>query len=456
PNVVDIGTSAYRVQGGWSVITGTVVQPGGFMSAMHMNIEADAINAVNDAFLIRGADGRVDEAATVALVNQMKANLGLNYTESTVADDIHTRFIKEKKGFGPLGQIVAMVAAVALAVVTAGAASAAIAAAQIAAAEAGMTALIATGSIVEATAAGGLLASSAFAAGGMANLAIAGALGSIASSATIQIGMTGTIKLDQLATAGLAGAVTGGLAGYFGSSYGVDRLLASGAAGCGTAAMQGGDCKAGAVTGLATAAVAWAADAMRQDQIESSQRFKGIYDARDENGRLISNATGSSSGIDGDGMKIAGTRVSADDLRKYGIVAERPDGAWDFTGTGINPDTNDKWTLTEALNREGGLTGGFQGLPGTLAKSPYPPGTFTDKVLESFAGPHDYLGSLTAYDQLGNLKEGMTSFQRMMFEIQTDIDIPLAAPFAGVTLLNQYGIDWSVFRNQSQQSKNAK
>ncbi|MGO4330124.1 beta strand repeat-containing protein [Cupriavidus sp. M-11] len=456
PNVVDIGTSAYKAQGGWNVITGTVVQPGGFMSAMHMNIEADSIRAINDAFLVRGADGTVDEAATVALVNQLKANLGLNYTEGTVADDIHTQFIKEKKGFGPLGQIVMIVAAVALAVVTAGAAAAALTAAQVAAAEAGMATLIATGSIAEATAAGGILASSAFAAGGMANLAIAGALGSIASSAAIQLGVTGTIKLDQLATAGIAGAVTGGLAGYFGSSYGVDRLLASGVAGCGTAAMQGGDCKSGAMTGFATAAVAWAADAMRQDQIESSQRFKGVYDTRDEDGRLVSNATGPSSGINGDGMKIAGTRVSADDLRKYGTVVERPDGAWDFTGTGINPDTNDKWTLPEALNKEGGLTGGFQGLPGTLAKSPYPPGTFTDKVLESFAGPHDYLGSLTAYDSLGNLKEGMTSFQRMMFEIQTDIDIPLAAPFAGVTLLNQYGIDWSVFRNQSQQSKDAK
>jgi len=209
------------------------------------------------------------------------------------------------------------------------------------------------------------------------------------------------------------------------------------------------------MTGFATAAVAWAADAMRQDQIESSQRFKGIYDTEDNSGTLTSNATGPSAGIDGDGMKIAGTRVSIDDLQKYGTVVARPDGAWDFTGT-TNLDTGKPWTLEQALNNEGGLTGGFQGLEGTLAKSPYLPGTFTDKVLESFAGPHDFLGSLTAYDSLGNLKEGMTSFQRMMFEIQTDIDIPLAAPFAAVTLLNQYGIDWSIFRNQAQQSKDEK
>ncbi|CAG9181595.1 hypothetical protein LMG23992_04536 [Cupriavidus laharis] len=47
----------------------------------------------------------------------------------------------------------------------------------------------------------------------------------------------------------------------------------------------------------------------------------------------------------------------------------------------------------------------------------------------------------------------MISFQRMTFEIQTDIDIPLAAPFATVTLLNQYGIDWSIFRTQAQQAR---
>lgn len=226
--------------------------------------------------------------------------------------------------------------------------------------------------------------------------------------------------------------------------------------GCGAAALQGGNCKTGAITGFVTAAVAWAADAMRQDQIESSQRFKGVYDTKDDGNSLVSNDSGPSGGIDGDGIKLAGTRISVDDLRKYGAVAQRADGAWDFTGTVINPKTSEYWSLVDVLNNEGGLTGRFQGLPGALAGSPYLPRTFTDQVLESFAGPHDYLGSLTAYDRIGNFKEGMTSFQRAMFEIQTDIDIPLAAPFSAVTLLNQYGIDWSVLRNDVQQKKNEK
>jgi filamentous hemagglutinin len=370
PNVADIGKSAYRVDGGWLEVTGTQVQPGGFMSAMHMNVNADSIHAVNDALRITNADGSINREATDALIAQLKGNLGESYTTGILSDEIHTRFIKEDKGLGSIGLMVAIVAAVALAVMTAGSSATALATAQAAAAETGMTTLIATGSFLEATAASGILASPAFAVGGMANLAISGALGSIASSVAIQLAMTGKIKLGQLATAGIAGAITGGLTGYFGATYGVERLLASTAAGCGTAAIQGGDCQSGAITGFATAAIAWAADAMRQDQIESSRRFKGIYDTQDKSGALTSNATGPSAGIDGDGMKIAGTRVSFDDLKKYGMVVERPDGAWDFTGTVINPKTSEVWTLTDALNKEGGLTGGFQGLGGTLANSP--------------------------------------------------------------------------------------
>jgi len=98
PNVVSIGTNAYKAQGGWNVVTGTVVQPGGFLSAMHMDIEADSIRAINDAFRVTRADGSVDPDASAALVAQLKESLGLNYTEGTVADDIHTLVHQGKEG----------------------------------------------------------------------------------------------------------------------------------------------------------------------------------------------------------------------------------------------------------------------------------------------------------------------------------------------------------------------
>ncbi|AJG17444.1 Large exoproteins involved in heme utilization or adhesion [Cupriavidus basilensis] len=197
PNVVDIGTSAYKAQGGWNVITGTVVQPGGFMSAMRMNIEADRIHAVNDAFLVRNADGTVDEAATVALVNQLKANLGLNYTEGTVADDIHTQFIKEKKGgFGPIGMVVAMVAAVAISIVTAGAGAAIVGAAYSA--------------VMGATA----VAGAAFAATGIGlaiSVGVSGLIAGTLSSMVSQLILTGSLNMGAALKAGVVSGVTAGL-----------------------------------------------------------------------------------------------------------------------------------------------------------------------------------------------------------------------------------------------------
>ncbi|NSX06945.1 hemagglutinin, partial [Cupriavidus gilardii] len=375
--------------------------------------------------------------------------LGLNYTSSTVEDDIHQDFVKEKKG---LPSFVVIAVALVAAVVTAGAASAALAAAQVAAAEAGMATLIATGSFVEAAAAGGIMASSAFAAGGMANLAIAGALAGMASSAVSQVASSGSFDFGQMLTAGATGAITGGLTGYFGPNYGIDRLFASTVAGCGTAAMSGGDCKSGAISSFATASIAWAADAMRQNQIDSSRQFNGIVDARDSNNTLITNISGPSQGVNGDGIKLAGTRISLDDLRKLGEISYGADGIAVFKGA-TDHITGQQITLVEALNRFGGLTGGAQGLPGTLFNKEYFAGSFVDKLMESFACPHDYMGSVFAYDSVGNLKEGMTMVQRALFEAQTNIDIPLSAPFALTTLLNQYGIDISSFRSQAEGSE---
>ncbi|WP_419183231.1 DUF637 domain-containing protein [Ralstonia solanacearum] len=118
PNVVNVGTSAYKVEGGWLEVSGTQVQPGGFMSAVNLNITANAINAINEAFIVRNADGTTNREASNALVAQLKANLGLNYTSGTVKDDIHQNFIKED---GPLPSWVGAVVAVAISIVTAGA-----------------------------------------------------------------------------------------------------------------------------------------------------------------------------------------------------------------------------------------------------------------------------------------------------------------------------------------------
>ena len=185
PNEIDIGKSAYRVSGGWMEYTGTQVQPGGFMSAMHMNIEADAIHAVNDALRITKADGSVDESATNALIAQLKSSLGESYTEGTVGDDIHTHFIKEDKGLGPIGQVIAIAAAVAISIVTAGAG----------------TALV------------GAIASSGFAtsaAGVAASMAVSGLIAGTLSSMVSQVLTTGSVNLGAALKSGLVSAATAG------------------------------------------------------------------------------------------------------------------------------------------------------------------------------------------------------------------------------------------------------
>ncbi|NKG13318.1 hemagglutinin [Ralstonia solanacearum] len=162
PNVVNVGTSAYKVEGGWLEVSGTQVQPGGFMSAVNLNITANAINAINEAFIVRNADGTTNREASNALVAQLKANLGLNYTSGTVKDDIHQNFIKED---GPLPGWVGAVVAVAISIVTAGAGA-------------------------------GLMA-----------IMMAGMLSSVASQALT----TGKVNLGQAVTAGVVAVVTAGL-----------------------------------------------------------------------------------------------------------------------------------------------------------------------------------------------------------------------------------------------------
>ncbi|WP_412548833.1 filamentous hemagglutinin N-terminal domain-containing protein [Ralstonia pseudosolanacearum] len=162
PNVVNVGTSAYKVEGGWLEVSGTQVQPGGFMSAVNLNITANAINAINDAFIVRNPDGTTNQAASNALVAQLKANLGLNYTSGTVKDDIHQNFIKED---GPLPSWVGAVVAVAISIVTAGAGA------------------------------------------GLMVIMMTGMLSSVASQALT----TGKVNLGQAVTAGVVAVVTAGL-----------------------------------------------------------------------------------------------------------------------------------------------------------------------------------------------------------------------------------------------------
>ena len=58
-----------------------------------------------------------------------------------------------------------------------------------------------------------------------------------------------------------------------------------------------------------------------------------------------------------------------------------------------------------------GITGGVQGIKGTLFGVEYAPGSWQDKLVETFAGSHDFIGGKVSglYDEQGNATRGRGS-----------------------------------------------
>jgi filamentous hemagglutinin len=104
----------------------------------------------------------------------------------------------------------------------------------------------------------------------------------------------------------------------------------------------------------------------------------------------------------------------------------KPDGT-------IGPQTLDEFLSTPDGKKMAGDTGGVQGVKGTLFGFEYKAGSWQDKLIESFAGSHDYIGGKLSglYDEQGNIKRGMTDAERAVYDKGVTIGaIPLAAPFA--------------------------
>ena len=97
----NIGTIYNDVDGGVAVTTGTVVQQGGFMSAMNYDMNAQAINQIGGALQQLSADGTVNAGATQAMLANLKNQLGGQFTQSSVSNNIHTDVISDG-GMGPI------------------------------------------------------------------------------------------------------------------------------------------------------------------------------------------------------------------------------------------------------------------------------------------------------------------------------------------------------------------
>ncbi|QCP52387.1 filamentous hemagglutinin N-terminal domain-containing protein [Trinickia violacea] len=112
-NQVNVGNIwQYVKDTGYQDTTGTEVQPGGFMSAANMNLNVETLQQIGGALQELNADGTVNQAGTQQMLAALQQQLGANFTQTSVSDNLHTSFTAEG-GFG-VGQLASMVVAVAL------------------------------------------------------------------------------------------------------------------------------------------------------------------------------------------------------------------------------------------------------------------------------------------------------------------------------------------------------
>ena len=146
-----------------------------------------------------------------------------------------------------------------------------------------------------------------------------------------------------------------------------------------------------------------------------SMRAQGIIDSF----RDPANYSGVSSGFKHDNFKLAGGRVNPN------LPEQKPSPL-----------------------------GGRQGGQGVVLGKPYDPGSFPDRIVESYAGPHDYLNRFIWYDQTGNVKMGLTSDKIIwwIFKVIDMINIAVSSPFviASVTPLAIVMLLYSPAREKEQ------
>jgi len=95
---------------GYQETTGTMAQSGGFMSAANMTLNVQTVNQIGGALQQLNSDGTVNTAASQQLINSLQAQLGGNFSQSTVQNNISTNFIKEGGNSDPM-EIVGMIVA---------------------------------------------------------------------------------------------------------------------------------------------------------------------------------------------------------------------------------------------------------------------------------------------------------------------------------------------------------
>ena len=193
------------------------------------------------------------------------------------------------------------------------------------------------------------------------------------------------------------------------------------------------------------ASVSVAAEEMRKLMIDDSQKFAGVTDGN----TILSNDSGSSAGVRGDGKKIGGTRIDLELLcgDDNGRCKTNQDGSLKINAEGMiefKPEVAQVNSLEEFLTtpdgkKMTGLTGGVQGAKGTLFGVPYQAGSWQDQLVEAFAGTHDMVGGKLSglYDDKGNIRREMSNTTRKIYDyVLTPAALVPYSPFATAELLS--------------------
>jgi filamentous hemagglutinin len=226
--------------------------------------------------------------------------------------------------------------------------------------------------------------------------------------------------LKGAAIGAITGAITGGVAQKFASSYSYQRVFYEAANGGLGSTLRGQKFEDGFKFAAVVSALTWANSAMRSDQIEKS---RGIH--KDSGGNAIDNIgePGQSKGFLGDGYKLGGGR----------------------------------FTENVNLNQECGAAcafGGWQADPGQVGSgdwaTPYAAGSWQDAIIESYAGPHDWMREYISRSTLPNgfaasftgaRAAGDMAANAALIVPATYFAVPAAAPAAGYEIHSRCGTE---------------
>lgn len=217
----------------------------------------------------------------------------------------------------------------------------------------------------------------------------------------ISAGLTGG------AQGAVSGALFGGVSAYYGNTWSIGRVAANGVAGGISSEVSGGEFRDGFKTNFGLSLLTYGNFLMRKAMIKQSQL----------NPHNIGKDSG---GFFGDEVGIGGTRRVVDPNATPGsfpyLKCDGPAGG--CQGPLLSTDI-------VGTTFESSRLGPFS----------YKAGSFLDRVVESFAGPHDYLSDMVGmYDQVGNgiARGGVSglSYNAISFGL-----IPLAAPMSAAGLI---------------------